>query len=164
MIYQLTPRTLRDGAICLRTEIDLLVKINTPIEPWIKIRFIIDTGADVSLIPYQFAIDNGIPVDRDSAAVMTTIAGRVQSYRGRMTVFHEGSTFQWRCYFPQVESKSAIDRDQLRIHGYHAPVCLLGRADVLSRDFDFAVRATSFCLRDRRSNRFRDWLTGRWSP
>lgn len=172
---QLTPRVIRVGIPVPRPELELHVRVQPDRGPaWEPLTFVIDTGADVSSIPIPVATELGIPFERSAdPRRMSTQHGAFPGHPGRIKVTVDGHTFDWLCYFTEVDADtdaSAVEpreratrpppvssrRTPVTVEAWsevalnnaerHSYTCLLGRAEVLTRDFDLRMDGTHFCL------------------
>lgn len=172
---QLTPRVIRDRVSVPRPELELHVRIKTERgHAWEPLTFVIDTGADVTSIPIPVATELGIEFDRsDDPSRMSTQHGGFPGHPGRIKVMVDGHTFDWLCYFTEVAADTNAPSDDpfdrvtspppvssrrvpvtveawsevaLNNAERHSYTCLLGRAEVLTRDFDFQLDGTHYSL------------------
>jgi hypothetical protein len=111
----------------------------------VPIRFLVDTGADVTSLPQRLAEQEGIPFSRSEAGrgLSGSLLGTAVRYRGTIVVRIGSEEFDWPCDFLQVPIPSSS-----------RPEAVLGRAGFLA---DF-----SLCLDDEYlmiERRARSWWT-----
>jgi hypothetical protein len=108
------------GLLCPRPEVILWVR--TQYLDYTPVRFVVDTGSDVSAMSIAVARQEGIPFPQTLAARGRAggLVGAVDSFRGILRVRVRGEEFEWPCDFllSPAESPTAGVR--------HLPV--LGRA------------------------------------
>ena len=122
--------------------VDLEVK--TP-RGWQKLRFLVDSGADVTTLPLFLAQMWGIRIDRSQEVAMDGVGEEaIAAYPGRLTVRLGDQELTLRCYFVASET-----------------IPLLGRLDLWSRfDLIFDNRRQMIVLRQ--PARWRQWLAKIW--
>jgi hypothetical protein len=114
---------------------------------FVEIRFVVDTGADLTTIPIFRAERQGIGFRRHQPGVAAGLVGRAQRYRDEIALLIGGEPFVWPCQFVETPSE---------VRGSVLPV--LGRAG-LCDVFDFCLGRTAFTLtrRGRLLARLRRW-------
>jgi hypothetical protein len=97
------------GVACPRPEVTLWVR--TRYLDYTPVRFVVDTGADVTGIWTSVARQEGIPFPQDVSTRGRAggLVGAVDSFRGALRVRLRGEEFDWPCDFltPPPESTAA---------------------------------------------------------
>lgn len=79
------------------------IKIKTSFG-WLPVWFVLDTGADVTVLTVKFAESAGISFERARREKLAGIGdGAVYGYRGKIEVRLNGLSFETRAYFLDVE-------------------------------------------------------------
>ncbi len=136
----LRPR-VSDGLSCPRPEVTIWVR--SRYSDFVPVRFVVDTGADVTALPLAFAKREGIPVDQSDAAAGKAwgLVGSVEKYLGTIHVRIGGEGFDWPCNFLATSSPASSS-------GYG----VLGRAAFLDA-FRIAVDRPYLTLERRMNHR-----------
>jgi hypothetical protein len=132
---------------CDRPEVTLWVR--SGYGDYVRVRFAIDTGADLAAMPVAFADQQGIRFRRHDSGSASGLAGRARRYQDEVGLLIGGEPFVWPCLFietpPDVEGVMPV----------------LGRAGLLDT-FDFCLGRATCALSRRGRWRERLWRLWPW--
>jgi hypothetical protein len=129
---------------CLRAEV--MLRARTRFGDFVPVPFVVDTGADLTVIPVSLAERDGIPFPRTPAGVARGLLGQLPRFLGTFHVALAGREYDWPCSFLQTPA-SGPEEVEL------TPV--LGRAGLLWA-FDLQIDGEFLTLV--RRDRGRRWL------
>jgi hypothetical protein len=98
----LTPRFTSNGVPCHRPELDLKIRTARGAHASErKVRFIVDSGSDVTLIPVHVAKTYQIEFDesKHSTRPVRTLGGSLDGFDGFVHVQLLGRWYRWPCFF-----------------------------------------------------------------
>ncbi len=120
----------------------VIIRVRSRYGDFAEVRFCIDTGADLTVVPVHLARKLGIayPQDEHSRGRSGGLVGAVDRYRGSVPLRLFGEDFTWLCDF--IESAQATD------HRYG----VIGRAGFLDA-FHFCIKGKYLTLERRLDDR-----------
>jgi hypothetical protein len=116
---------------------------------YVRMQFLVDSGADLAAVPVPDAETYGIPFNRGGVpGTVRGVAGRVPRFPGTLQVLIDGEAFVWPCVFLDVPAD-------------HPAAPVLGRLGLLSA-FDVCFDEERVRLTRRRRG-LRAWLRRLWT-
>jgi hypothetical protein len=91
-----------------------------------KIKFVIDTGADVAAMPIELANLSGLSFQREVEGISGGLVGTTVSYRDALRVLVGRCVYEWPCNFVRTPA------------GRRASTAVIGRTGFLDA-FDFSI-------------------------
>jgi len=147
----------RFGCGCPRAEI--VMEVRTRDGDFVSMRFILDTGSDITTISVARARAFDLEFDDapENEVDITGSTGRGRGYRDAMTARIQGMEFRWPCAFSNLPVREESPSAQLsEPRSRHS---LLGRAG-FQNDWEFCIDDYFLTLVYR--SRFRRWWKALW--
>jgi hypothetical protein len=85
---------------CDRPEVTL--RVRSRYGDYALVRFVIDTGADLTTIPIDLAQTEGIAFRRHAPGFASSLVGRARHYQDEITLLIGAEPFVWPCLFIEV--------------------------------------------------------------